>query len=83
MNTNCFDLPEFQQEVREAKSAKALFALWDTVCQMYDRRRITKYELEEMRDIIWPRMKTLASLEDMIECSFSAHQMQHQEKLAS
>lgn len=36
MSLDYFDLPEFQQEVREAKSAQSLFLLWDRVCQLYD-----------------------------------------------
>ncbi len=65
-----FDLPELQQEARETKSAKGLFLLWDKVCVCYDRGQIGKYELEEMRDVVWSQMENLVSLESMIEQSF-------------
>lgn len=82
MFLNQFDLPEFQQEVREAKSAKQLFDLWDGVCKMYERGQISKYELEEMRDIIWPQMRSLVSLQGMIDGSFAAR-LTERERLAS
>jgi len=66
-----FDLPEYQQEVREAKSAKTLFALWDKVCTYYDRGQIGKYELEEVRDLVWEQMNSLVKLQSAIEQSFS------------
>ncbi len=79
MNFEYFDLPELQQEVREAQSTRSLFVLWDKVCRFYDRGTITKHELEEMRDIIWPRMQHLASIQKMID----GCQTCNQRKLAS
>lgn len=67
-----FDLPEYQQEAREAKSAKSLFALWDKVCSYYDRGLIGRYELEEMRDLVWEQMNSLVKLQSAIEQSFTA-----------
>jgi hypothetical protein len=66
-----FDLPEYQQEAREAKSAKMLFALWDKVCSHYDRGQIGRYELEEMRDLVWEQMTSLVKLQSQIDASFS------------
>lgn len=71
MNFDRFDLPELQQEARETKSAKSLFLLWDNVCASYDKGQIGKYELEEMRDVVWSQMENLVSLQSMIEQSFA------------
>jgi len=65
-----FDLPEYQQEVRETKSAKHLFLIWDKVCSYYDRGNIGKYELEEMRDVVYSQMNNLVTLQSAIEQSF-------------
>lgn len=70
MTIERFDLPECQQEARETKSAKHLFLLWDKVCSFYDRGRIGKYELEEMRDVVYSQMNNLVTLESAIEQSF-------------
>ncbi|MDZ4838186.1 MAG: hypothetical protein SGJ27_30755 [Candidatus Melainabacteria bacterium] len=70
MTIDRFDPPESQQEAREAKSAKHLFLLWDKVCCFYDRGRIGKYELDEMRDVVYSRMDNLVSLQSAIEQSF-------------
>lgn len=70
MMTDRFDLPECQQEVRETKSAKHLFLLWDKVCGYYDRGNIGKYELEEMRDVVYSQMNELVTLQSAIEQSF-------------
>lgn len=39
---------------------RKLFALWEDVCRRYDRREIGSYELEEMKEVIWPSLMTLA-----------------------
>jgi hypothetical protein len=70
MMTERFDLPESQQEAREAKSAKHLFLLWDKVCAHYDRGQIGKYEFEEMRDLVFSQMDKVATLQSAIEQSF-------------
>jgi hypothetical protein len=70
MISDRFDLPECQQEARETKSAKHLFLLWDKVCCHYDRGSIGKYELEEMRDVVYSQMNDLVTLQSAIEQSF-------------
>lgn len=65
-----FDLPEYQQEARESKSARKLFQLWDKVCCFYDRGHIGKYELEEMKDVVWSQMNNLVTLQSAIDQSF-------------
>lgn len=57
-----FDLIEFQQKARELCDPKKLFELWEDVCRRYERREISEYELEEMKEVIWPTLQVLASL---------------------
>jgi len=39
---------------------KKLFELWEDVCKRYERREIGLYELEEMKEVIWPTLMALA-----------------------
>jgi hypothetical protein len=62
-----FDLLEFQQKAREICCPKKLFDLWEDVCKRYDRHEIGLYELEEMKDVIWPTLEALASIRRIID----------------
>jgi hypothetical protein len=64
---NGFDLIEYQQKAREANSPKNLFLLWEKVCWYYDRGQIGQYELDEMKSVIWPTLRTLDTLRSMID----------------
>lgn len=55
-----FDLLEFQQYARELCCPKKLFELWEDVCKRYERREIGLYDLEEMKEVIWPTLMALA-----------------------
>jgi hypothetical protein len=57
-----FDLLEFQQRARETCCPKKLFHLWEDVCKRYERGEIGTYELDEMKEVIWPSLQALASL---------------------
>ena len=57
-----FDLLEFQQKAREICCPKKLFELWEDVCRRYERHEIGMYEVEEMKEVIWPTLEALASL---------------------
>lgn len=61
-----FDLIEFQQRARTTADPKKLFELWEDCCRRYERSEIGKYELEEMKDVIWPSLQALASLRKII-----------------
>jgi hypothetical protein len=61
-----FDLIEFQQKARETCDPKKLFELWEDICLRYERREIGEYELEEMKDVIWPSLNQLASLRRIV-----------------
>jgi hypothetical protein len=61
-----FDLIEFQQKARETCDPKKLFELWEDICLRYERREISEYELEEMKDVIWPSLNQLASLRRIV-----------------
>lgn len=62
-----FDLLEYQQKAREILCPKELFFLWEDVCRRYDRGEIGEYEFEEMKEVIWPTLKTLSSLRRIID----------------
>jgi hypothetical protein len=57
-----FDLIEMQQKARETFDPKKLYELWEEICQMYERHEIGEYELDEMKEVIWPTLQQLASL---------------------
>lgn len=57
-----FDLLEFQQRAREICCPQKLFQLWEDVCRRYERYEIGRYQLEEMKDVIWPNLKALTTL---------------------
>jgi hypothetical protein len=62
-----FDLIDFQQKARETCDPKKLFELWEDICQRYERKEIGDYELEEMKEVIWPSLKQLASLRRIVD----------------
>jgi len=61
-----FDLLEFQQQARELCCPKRLFELWEDVCKRYERREIGLYDLEEMKEVIWPTLMALAVIRRMV-----------------
>jgi hypothetical protein len=61
-----FDLLEFQQRARETCCPKKLFHLWEDVCRRFDRGEIGTYELDEMKEVIWPSLEALASLRRIV-----------------
>ena len=61
-----FDLIEFQQKARDMCDPKKLFELWEDVCKRYERHEISSYELEEMKEVIWPLLTALASLRKIV-----------------
>lgn len=68
---DAFDLIQLQQEAREITTPKELFNLWERVCSQYDRGKISKYELEEMKAVIWPNLHYLNRIKKMVDQSFS------------
>jgi len=61
-----FDLLEFQQRARETCDPRKLYKLWDDVLKRYERGEIGHYELEEMKEVIWPSLHALASLRRIV-----------------
>jgi hypothetical protein len=61
-----FDLLDFQQQARETCCPKKLFELWEDVCQRYERKEIGAYQLEEMKEVIWPNLQALALLRQIV-----------------
>ncbi|MBY0358267.1 MAG: hypothetical protein K2W82_09725 [Candidatus Obscuribacterales bacterium] len=64
---NTFDLIEYQEQARNASSPRKLFELWEDICRRYDRGEIGKYELDEMKEAIWPMMRLLTRLQMEID----------------
>ncbi|MBX9879564.1 MAG: hypothetical protein K2Y22_13970 [Candidatus Obscuribacterales bacterium] len=62
-----FDLLEFQQRARQLTDPKKLFELWEDVCRRFDRREIGNYELDEMKEVIFPALKVLAALKEQVD----------------
>jgi hypothetical protein len=67
-----FDLIEFQREARERRQPSTLFQLWEDVCKMYERGLIGKYDLEEMKGVIWPNLRAICALQLEVESSFKS-----------
>jgi hypothetical protein len=61
-----FDLIEYQQKARETCDPKKLFEVWEDVCKRYERGEIGLYEVEEMKEVIWPSLNALASLRKIV-----------------
>lgn len=64
-----FDLIEFQQKARELHDPRKLFELWEDVCKRYERKEIGDYELDEMKEVIWPSLNALASIRRVVNGS--------------
>lgn len=62
MTSEPFELLAFQKKARESCCPKKLFELWEDVCRRYDRRQISEYEFDEMKEAIWPHLNALAAL---------------------
>lgn len=67
-----FDLIEYQRDARSRKQPRELFALWEEVCQHYDRGLIGRYDLDEMKAVIWPNLHALSVLQNTIDHSFKS-----------
>jgi hypothetical protein len=64
-----FDLIEYQQKAREICDPKKLYELWEDICQRYERKEIGAYEVEEMKEVILPSLKQLATLRSLVNDS--------------
>lgn len=62
-----FDLLQFQQRARETCCPRKLFQIWEDVCRRYERKEIGRYQVEEMKEIIWPSLAMLSSLRKCID----------------
>jgi len=67
LETRYFSLIEFQEKAQEMSSPKKLFELWAEVCRYYDRGQIGKYELDEMKSQIWPRLHRMAAIRLLVD----------------
>jgi hypothetical protein len=58
---------EFQQQAREMLCPQKLYQLWEDVCRRYERREIGLYEVEEMKEVIWPLLTALSSIRRIVD----------------
>jgi len=65
-----FDLIEYQDRVRTTKSPRKLFELWSEVCWFYDHGYVGRYQLDEMKAVVWPHLHSLCSLQTAVDRSF-------------
>ncbi len=72
MKMKNFDLIEYQREARERRQPSTLFQLWEEVCRLYERGLIGKYELEEMKGVIWPNLRAICALRTEVEATFNS-----------
>jgi hypothetical protein len=62
-----FDLLEYQRTARELLCPQKLYLLWEEVCRRYERKEIGRYEVEEMKEVIWPQLTALAALRRAVD----------------
>lgn len=62
-----FDLIEYQNMVNQLVHPRDLFEFFDHVCQLYERKIITRYERDEIKDMVFEKLKILSDLEKAIK----------------
>lgn len=77
-----FDLIEFQQKARDTADPKKLFELWEDCCRRFERYEIGRYELDEMKAVIWPSLQFLASLKRIINESHDDDSQNQKRKIS-
>ncbi|MBX9876827.1 MAG: hypothetical protein K2Y22_00070 [Candidatus Obscuribacterales bacterium] len=65
---------EYQQLARDESYPDKLLKLWEEVCRLYGRGVIGRYELDEMKAIIWPFLRYLCRLKKSVESAFRQEQ---------
>jgi hypothetical protein len=53
------DLIAVQKKVRELKTARQLFQMWNAVCRLHDRGSINSHELDEIQIVICSQFKQI------------------------
>lgn len=57
-----FDLIEWQEMAKDMVKPEELFEFWEKINKMYLKNQIGKYELDEMRDVIFDRLAWLSAI---------------------
>lgn len=57
-----FDLIEWQQMAREMIKPEELFKFWEKINKMYLSNQIGRYELDELKDVIFERLAQLNNI---------------------
>lgn len=58
-----FDLCEAQQNARELKTPQDLYLLWEHVLALKEKGLVGQYEVDEMKDVIFPALKKASILQ--------------------
>jgi hypothetical protein len=75
-----FDLLEFQQRARETCCPKKLFQLWEDISRRYERGEIGQYEVDEMKEVIWPTLEALASIRRSVNGEVALKQRKYRKR---
>ncbi|HMO20383.1 MAG: hypothetical protein R3C24_09655 [Cyanobacteriota/Melainabacteria group bacterium] len=65
-------LVEYKKKARETASLKELFTLFDTVSNYYELGYIDEAEFEEIKQVIWPNLKSITALKRQIDQAMKA-----------
>lgn len=57
-----FDLIEWLEKSRKALKPDLLYQIWDKACGLKDKGKITNYELEELKAVIFPKLAHLEGI---------------------
>lgn len=57
-----FDLLEQLTLARECTSPEKLYKIWDACLNRYDRRQVSLYQVEELKEVIYPLMTKLMDI---------------------
>jgi hypothetical protein len=66
-----FDLIRVQQLVRETNSPAKLYSIWCDTLNSFEKRQISWFHVEEVRDLIYPAIARLERLEKDLELTTS------------
>ena len=62
-----FDLIEAQTFVRNSLKPKDLYEWFETICKKYDKGQITKYQIDEITEVVQEQMKVLEAIKKQLD----------------
>lgn len=55
-----FDIIEYENLVKQTSSPRDLYLIMERVSKFYENRQINNYEYNEIKDLILPKLQSLA-----------------------